>query len=315
MVKDKVLIFGNGQIGNFYQDFFNKKGIVSKIADSDITKINEVKKAVEEYSPSVVINTAAKTNLEWCSENKLEAFNVNVLGADNIAQVCDEKNIYFIHFSSGCIFQSKDEKDVKKENDEPDPAAYYAWNKVWSEQLIQFEKSDSFKYLILRPRQPISAQVHYKNMLMKLLTFVKFVDTPNTGTVIEDLMEWTLHILEKKPVGILHVANEGWTTPYEIGLLLKKHVLPSLEVNKISKEELDKLTPNKRVDTILNVDKLKKIGVEVKPYKQRLEEIIIDLAKNIKLSKKDYLQEQLDKTVEQSKSRTVVNNHWKDLLN
>jgi len=314
MSKDKILIFGNGQIGNFYLELFKERNIEANIAESDITKKSEVEKAIKNNSPTVVINTAAKTNLEWCSENKLEAFNVNVLGADNIAQVCDENDIYFVHFSSGCIFQSKDENDIKKETDTPDPAAYYAWNKVWSEELIQFEKTKNFCYLILRPRQPISAQVHYKNMLMKLLTFVKFVDTPNTGTVIEDLMDWTLKILEMKPTGILHVANEGWTTPYEIGLLLKKHILPSLEVNKISKEELDELTPNKRVDTILNVDKLKNMGIEVRSYKERLEEIIIDLSNNIKNSDKEYLKEQLDKTVEQSKSRTIVNEVWKDLL-
>ncbi|MCK4744719.1 sugar nucleotide-binding protein [Candidatus Parcubacteria bacterium] len=314
MEKDKVLIFGNGQIGNFYNSYFAEQNIKSEITRADITDIKQVQKTIQKYNPTVVINTAAKTNLEWCGKNRLEAFNVNVLGADNIAQVCDEEKIYFIHFSSGCIFESKDENDEKNENSEPSPAAFYSWTKVWAEQLIQSNKSKNFRFLILRPRQPVSSQASHKNMLMKLLTFVNFVDTPNAGTVLEDLMDWTLKILETKPTGILHAANQGWTTPYQIGLMLKKYILPNLEVNKITKKELDKITPNRRVDTILNVDKLKNMGVEIKPYKERLKEIIKSLGENIRKADKEFLKQELEKTAIFSKTRTKVNSEWKELI-
>lgn len=311
---DKILIFGNGQLGNFYLRYFKSKNIPVSITSVDITDIDQVREAIEDDKPTVVINTAAKTNLEWDAQNKLQAFNVNVLGADNIAQVCDKNSIYFVHISSGCILGSKDENDAKKEEDLPAPISYYSWTKVWAESLITFKRSKDFKYLILRPRQPVSAQVNYKNMLLKLLTFTKFIDTPNSGTVIEDLMIWTDKLIAKRVVGVVHVANEGWTTPYEIGLLLKKHVLPSLPVNKIPKEELDKLTPEKRVDTVLNVDKLKGLVGEMKPYRERLEEIIIELGKNFKSADAALIKEQLEKTVASSKTRTVVNDAWKDLL-
>ena len=314
MTKDKILIFGNGQIGNFYNSYFAEQNIKSEITRTDITDIKRINETIKNYNPTVVINTAAKTNLEWCGQNRLEAFNINVLGADNVARVCDKERIYFIHFSSGCIFESKDENDEKSEDSKPSPAAFYSWTKVWAEQLIQFNKSKNFKHLILRPRQPVSSQVSYKNMLMKLLTFVNYVDTPNAGTVLEDLMDWTLKIIEKKPTGVLHVANQGWTTPYQIGLMLKKYILPNLKVNKITKSELDKITPNRRVDTILNIDKLKNMGVEVKPYRERLEEIIKQLGENIRKADKKILKQELEKTAEFSKTRTKVNNEWKGLI-
>jgi dTDP-4-dehydrorhamnose reductase len=114
---DKILIFGNGQLGNFYSRHFTKSGIDNKIAVGvDITFPDQVLKSIEEYNPTVVINTAAKTNLEWTATNKLDSFNINVLGAENIAKVCDEKNIYFIHLSSGCILASVDENDSKTED-------------------------------------------------------------------------------------------------------------------------------------------------------------------------------------------------------
>ena len=313
-MNEKILIFGNGQIGNFYLNYFKGKSVPASIAQGDITKSEDVEKAIGAFQPTVVINTAAATNLEWCENNQLEAFNSNVLGAKIIAQVCDAKNIYFIHFSSGCIFESKDENDLKSETDLPAPAVFYSWTKVWSEQMVTYRKSPNFRYLILRPRQPVSSQISPKNMMIKFLTFTKYVDTPNTGTVIEDLMDWTYGLIKIKPVGVLHVANEGWTTPYEMALMLKKHVLPSLEVGKILKTDLDKITPNKRVDTVLNVEKLKGLGLAVRPYKDRVEEIIIDLGKNIRSADKNLLKQILEETAETSRQRTEVNEHWKDLL-
>lgn len=313
-MKSKVLVFGNGQIGNLYKSYFEKKGTQIAIAPIDITKFSEVEKIINSYEPNVVINTAAKTNLEWCVNNKLEAFNVNVLGTDNIAQVCDKNGIYFVHISSGCILESKDENDAKDENAIPNPISYYSWTKVWGENIIPFKKSKAFKFLILRPRQPISAQVTYKNMLVKMLTFTRFIDSPNNGTSLEDLMEWTDELVSKGVTGTVHVANEGWTTPYQIGLLLQKYILPGLPVNKITQDELNKLTPEKRVATVLDVKKLKALVKNVKPFKTRMEETVKALAINIKNDNKKHLKEELDKTLKQSRARTIVNEVWPELL-
>ena len=151
-------------------------------------------------------------------------------------------------------------------------------------------------------------------MLVKMLTFTQFIETPNNGTVIEDLMVWMDKLIKKRVTGIVHVANGGWTTPYEIGLLLKKYVLPDLPVNKMTKDELNAHTPERRVDTILNNDKLVSLVGEVKPYKQRLEEIIIQLAENFKKADVELIKEQLEKTVAQTKTRAIPNNAWPNLL-
>ena len=151
-------------------------------------------------------------------------------------------------------------------------------------------------------------------MLIKFLTFSKFIDTPNSGTVLEDLMVWSEKIIEERITGILNVANKGWITPYNIGLLLKKHVLPSLPVNKIEKSELNTLTPEKRVDTVLDVTKLESIVGPVKNYSERLEEIIIDLGKNFKNQDKNMIKVELEKTLEFTKTRTVPNEVWTELI-
>ncbi len=310
--KFRFVIFGRGQIGSMYHDYFSKKGYSSYLSSADITKPEQVKRDVEKYKPSVIINAAAKTNLEWIEEHKLEAFNVNVLGADNIAQVCEDKKIFFLHLSSGCIFESKGPKDTKKERDQPNPAAFYSWTKVWAENLITAR--ENLGYLILRPRQPVSSQVSEKNMLIKMLTFSKFVGDEggwNSGTVLEDLMVITEKLLKKNVTGILHVANDGWMTPYKIALLLKKYINPNMKFEEISHKELDSMTPVKRVATVLDVSKLKSLGIKPKNYEERLEEIIIKLRDNLKSAGAGQI---LERTQATSRQRTRTSSDWKKIF-
>jgi hypothetical protein len=89
--------------------------------------------------------------------------------------------------------------------------------------------------------------------------------------------------------------------------------LPNLPVNK-TKNELNTLTPEKRVDTVLDVTKLESIVGTVKGYQERLEEIIINLASNFKTQDKTLIKEQLEKTAASSKTRTVVNDVWTQLI-
>ena len=312
-MEKKILIFGRGQIASFYENYFSSKNISVKISEADVTSIDQISQSIDDFKPTAVINTAAKTNLEWCGNNRLEAFHVNVLGASNVAKICDEKNVYLIHFSSGCIFSSIDGTDAKSEDSLPNPSSYYGWTKVWSEQMVQFERSANFKCLILRPRQPVSAQVNHKNMLVKMLTFSKFIDTANSGTVIEDLMEWTDQLIDKHVTGIVHVANSGYTTPYNIGLMIKEFILPDLEPEKITKAELDSMTPNTRVDTVLETSKIESLGIEITPYEDRLREIVKLLGENIREMDKNDLANILEQTATASRQRTVLNTVYEEL--
>jgi dTDP-4-dehydrorhamnose reductase len=308
----KILIFGRGQIGPMYHSYFHSKGYLSKLSSKDITRDRQLSNEIEKFKPHLVINTAAKTSLEWAEKHKLEAFNVNVLGADNIAGICEDKQIYFIHLSSGCIFESSSKKDVKKEDDIPNPAAFYSWTKVWAENLITSRRK--LKYLILRPRQPVSSQVSEKNMLIKMLTFSKFVGEDggwNSGTVLEDMMWITEKLFKMGKTGIYHVANQGYTTPYDIALLLKKYVNPKMKFSEISHKKLDKIMPVKRVATVLEVSKLKKIGINPGRYEDRLEEIIKMLGENIR---KKVNEKVLANTATTSKERTTTTDTWKQIF-
>lgn len=310
---EKILIFGNGQIGNLLLNYFKNKQVEAFLTKCDITDDEQVDIALKAFNPSVVINTAALTNLEECDKNMLKAYDVNTLSAFNLARACARANIYFVHFSSGCIFESRDEFDLKKETDVANPSSYYAFTKAWADQLITKYVKDDLKYLIVRPRQPISGEVHHKNMLLKLLTFTSFIDTPNTLTYIDDLLVWLDKLIHMRYVGIVNVANKNYTTPARLARMLSDELLPELEVNIISKTKLDSTTPVRRVDAVLDVSLLESLVGKVRNCDEVAKEAVLKLKENFANEAPFTINDELRKTAEQTKTRTTVNKVYKKL--
>ncbi|KKP37191.1 MAG: NAD dependent epimerase/dehydratase [Candidatus Peregrinibacteria bacterium GW2011_GWA2_33_10] len=305
MKKKSLLILGQGQLGNFYHEYFQEKYQIH-FPRIDITKEDQIKKTIKKYKPQTVINAAAKTNIDWCEKNKLQSFEINTLGADNIGKICEEQGIYLVHLSSGCIQESKTAKEVKKETDQVHPLCFYAWTKVWAEELLMDRKEfGKLKVLILRPRQLLSAKASPRNAITKMLTYNRFIDTPNSCTIIEDLMEATEHLIRKKALGIYNIANPGISSPFKIAKLIQKIVDQDMEVKKISKQELNKMTLAKRIDCVLDTTKLKKAGINLHSMEKRLPEILLQFKKNISTPQGQKI---LTKTQEETRKKMLVQN-------
>ncbi|MEK7131268.1 MAG: sugar nucleotide-binding protein [Patescibacteria group bacterium] len=284
MKPTRIFITGTGQLGAFYKEYFENRGVEVAAFGSELDVRDEqaMRGKIEEFNPDIVIHTAAKTNIDWCEQHKLEAFDINTLGADVMGKICQKKNIYLLHISSGCVLESKSAADAQTEFVVSSPLCFYSWTKVWAEEMLSHrQRKHGLKVLLLRPRQLLSAKVDPRNALTKMLTYTKFIDTPNSCTVVEDLMEVTDQLFERDEVGVYNVVNPGVTTPYEIALALKEIVKPEMEFVKISKAELNKMTLAERVDAVLDTKKLNDLGIELKEIHARMKEIMRGLKKNL----------------------------------
>src|SRR3989338_8277772 len=198
-----LLITGNGQLGRFYREYFSGKGhaVVNTDSKTDVRDEAAMRKVFDDTKPELVIHTAAKTNIDWCEQHKTECFEINTLGSDIVGKLCQEKNIYLLHISSGCVLESKSATDAQTEEVTPSPLCFYSWTKVWAEEMLSHrQRKHGLKVLLLRPRQLLSAKVDPRNALTKMLTYTKFIDTPNSCTVVEDLMEVTDELLSRDEV-------------------------------------------------------------------------------------------------------------------
>ena len=251
----KRLILGKGKVSNIIKK--DTDTILSR-KDCDITDILSIQEAICEYAPDIVINCAAKTNLEYCQDFKIESFKSNTSGVLNVVESCKRYGIKLVHISSGCLFDGND--FISTEETEPSPAVWYTWTKKWADEIIQNSEYDN--YLILRPRQLISKVPHKSNMITKFLSLKEIgaIHEPNSLTCIEDFSLMIDHLLSIDAKGIYNCANTGVVSPHDIALMIKSHIDPGLIVRSVSYERLLENLPNRRVNTILCTKKLENTG-------------------------------------------------------
>lgn len=221
---------------------------------------------------NTVINTAAKINLEWCEDNKEECWKINALGPLKLAKACDILGFKFVQISSGCVFDGMSTERVYTEEDEPTPASFYAAAKAAADSYIKSANFD-IPVLTLRPRQVISAKPHPTNMLTKFTNIgksPKFITSPNSVTGIEDFSFMIDHLLRVNAIGVYNCANTGTISPYEIAVKMKA-IVSDFDPQPVEYEDYLKSIKVKRVNTILDVTKLRSTG-----YANRSAEQVVD---------------------------------------
>ena len=230
----KILVLGNGFVGKPLAEYLG--------ADTTTLRLNELYQD-DLFDYDVVINTAAKTNIDWCDKNRRETFDTNVTQAVRLVELFPGQYVYF---SSGCIFKSNDASDIQYEDSIPNPQCFYTYTKLMAEQLLAEVDPEA---LIIRPRLLISEKPHPRNTIDKLLKYQGVITSQESATVLEDLLPKIKELIEQKRQGAFNICNEGTISPSQImDIFHHKH-------DKINKKELDFITVDagkaRRVSTVL----------------------------------------------------------------
>lgn len=208
MSDKKYLILGNGWIANLLKNHLGDK---ARIYDGKFIGGFIGGHIFQEYD--VMINTIAKTNIDWCEKNKLETFETNTILAASLADKAKQDGKKYVFISSACIFESKNKKDIKYEDSKPNPQCFYALTKWMAEELIETINPDA---LIIRPRLPLSEVPHPRNTINKLLSYNQINTNQESVTVVEDMITLLVSLIEDDEKGIFNVVNEGTISPAQI---------------------------------------------------------------------------------------------------
>ena len=147
-----ALIFltgAHGQVGQEVELALLKAGhrVVSATRRTlDITKADHVLSAIADSKAEAVINAAAYTNVEKAEDENALAYNVNALGARNLARACAQVGIPLIHLSTDYVF-SDHKHQPHREDDPTNAECAYGKGKLDGENLII---ASGCKYLIVR---------------------------------------------------------------------------------------------------------------------------------------------------------------------
>lgn len=272
----KYLIFGNGYLANKYQQALDDAIIHPARIDDSV----QVRNAINEVKPDVVLNAAARTgvpNIDWCEDHKEETLLSNLYGPMTINNVCNELEQYWVQLGSGCIYQGDNNGKGWSEDDAPNfTGSYYSRVKAWMNDIL-FD----FPVLQLRLRMPLDSVNDNRNFITKIANYKQVINIPNSVTVIDDLIEATKQLVEQRATGIYNVTNPGMIDHKTILDLYKEVVDPTHSCEYITIEQLDGLTKAPRSNCMLSTEKLEKAGVKLEPIQERIKQVLIDYKTNL----------------------------------
>lgn len=212
--KYKVIGFSRGDNRSGRNDF--------EYVSIDITDEMLLKEKLKTYTPDVIINTAAMTNVDACEDNKEECDKLNVDVVHFLKEYAEKTNAHLIHLSTDFIFDG--EKGYYKETDDPNPLSYYGMSKLKSEELLT---SSSVHYTILRTilvygkvfdmsRSNIVLWVKKSLEEGKEVTIVN--DQYRMPTYVESLALACKLVIDKKAKGVFNVSSKKLLSIYEIAM-------------------------------------------------------------------------------------------------
>ena len=270
----KGLVFGNGFLGSRIAAELGYQLIGRE--EVNPLNFNDLGVFLDSKRPDVAINAVGKTGgpgeigVDWCETHREESFRSNVSAAINISSACSDREIYFVHFGSGCIYEGDNGGRGFKEEDEPNfSGSYYSRTKMAIEKILK-----EFNVLQIRIRMPINGETNERNLITKLLRYDKIINVPNSLTYVDDLMVAGEKLMQLNATGIFNVVNPQPATHKQI---LDSHNLVSpakKEYSLITLSELDKMTAARRSNCVLSTKKLNSLGIHLTPTQEAIKKSV-----------------------------------------
>jgi len=240
---------------------------------ANITITNEM---ISEYD--VVIHTAALSNVDYCEENRKEAFLVNTEATRQLAKACNETHTHLVHISTDFVFPGDDK--LVSEQDATNPVNYYGRTKEMAELYIQQLLPTStiirpvliFGNILSNTRSNLVLWV--KNSLEKTQAINVTSDHFRTATYVEDLSRLCLNAAKTPHPGIFHAAGNSYLSVYDMAIKVAQHFnLNEKLISPIHSSNLN--APGIRPPcSHFNPEKAKQVfGFESKTFEEALKEM------------------------------------------
>jgi dTDP-4-dehydrorhamnose reductase len=219
----KIVVIGStGQLGTDLVNVLKTEHKVVGLTHTDI-EVSDYNSCtiLKKHQPDVIVNTAAFHKTDQCEEEPLKTFNVNTLGARNIAQLSKQINATSVYISSDYVFDGT-KKQPYTENDTPSPGNLYGVAKLAAEQCTK----QNPKHYILRIASVFGVAGASGKGGNFVETMIKKAKNNEPITVVDDMWmspTYTIDtatvlkgILEQQlPYGVYHATNKGYCSWYQ----------------------------------------------------------------------------------------------------
>lgn len=250
----------------------------------DITK-PESFEALGNSEAEIVFHLAAKADVDGCELDKAQgesgvAWQINVEGTRSVAELCRRTRKKMIYVSTDFVFSGEDTPDDGySEKDIPDPLNWYAVTKYEGEKIVQDLLNDA---MIIRLAYPFRAHFEVKKDFVRAImsrlqekqTIHAITDHYMTPTFIDDFAYAIDELIQSDASGIYHVVGDETVTPYDAAMLIA-HAFDydGNLISRITREEYFKGKAPRPFNISLKNDKIHRLGIEMKTFRQGLTEL------------------------------------------
>lgn len=184
----------------------------------DVTDRFRLAAEVERLRPTVVINCAAYADVDGCEADPERARAVNAGGAENAALAAAATGCRIVHVSTDYVFDGRSRRPYTEE-DPTGPLSEYGRSKLEGERRVSAAAPD---HLIVRSawlygrggRASFVDAVRRRARAGEALRVV--ADQVGSPTYADDLAEALVRLLGTDHRGIVHFANAGSCSRYEM---------------------------------------------------------------------------------------------------
>jgi dTDP-4-dehydrorhamnose reductase len=222
----KVLVIGaDGQLGTDLCRVLKDSDLIPLTqSEIEIISMDSIEQAFAKYRPDVVINTAAFVRVDDCEIEQDKAYQVNALGARNVAVQSRKMGVKLVHISTDYVFggETVTPKEGFTEFDTPVPLSIYGKSKLAGEELV---KILCHKHYIVRTSGLFGVAGALGKGGNFIETMLKLAKEKSELRVVNDQIfspTYTLdlagkigEIIKTENYGTFHITNSGICSWYE----------------------------------------------------------------------------------------------------
>ncbi len=222
----KILILGaRGMLGTDLGIVFAQLNpVLWNKNDLDITDRKAVLDKIATLAPDIIINSAAYTNVDGAESNRDLADRINHQAVAFLAEAAKKIGAILVQISTEQVF-SGNNKNGYNEDDTPHPINFYGWTKWQGEKVLIESDADFYivrtSWLFGRAKQRGKPRgVNFIETILQKASSnhpLKVVnDQFGHPTYTYDLAMGIFHLLDKYPLGVYHLVNNGVASWYDL---------------------------------------------------------------------------------------------------
>src|SRR5438093_3995761 len=115
-----LILGGAGQLAQSFRRLLGDQAVALARAQADLAQPEQLRRALLEFRPHVVINCAADNLVDRAETEAASAWAVNALGPAHLADLCRGHGSLLVHFSTNYVFGLDETRQTPyREQDEP----------------------------------------------------------------------------------------------------------------------------------------------------------------------------------------------------